>query len=79
MNKVISKAIEECGGREKFAKACGVSTMTVSNWVRGSGIGGKYIKPISDATNCKISVEEILHSLSEMSLTPKRTQWRARN
>lgn len=65
MNKVISKAIEECGGREALAKACDVSVMTVSNWVRGSGIGGKYIKPISDATNGKVTVEDILQSLSE--------------
>ncbi|MBN6068856.1 helix-turn-helix domain-containing protein [Aggregatibacter actinomycetemcomitans] len=65
MNKVICKAIQECGDRETLAKACNVSLMTVSNWLRGSGIGGKYIKPISDATNGKITVDEILQSLSE--------------
>lgn len=65
MNEAIIKAIKECRGRENLAKACGVSTMTVSYWVRGSGISGKYIKPISDATNGKVTIEEILQSLSE--------------
>ncbi|HDZ3641656.1 TPA: helix-turn-helix domain-containing protein, partial [Mannheimia haemolytica] len=54
-----------CGGRDKLATACGVSVMTVGNWVRGFGIKAKHIKPISDATNGKISVDEILQSLSE--------------
>ena len=65
MNKVINKVIEECGSREALARACNVSLMTVSNWLRGSGIGGKYIKPISEATNGTVTVDEILQSLSE--------------
>lgn len=65
MNKVVSNAIELCGGRDKLATACGVSVMTVGNWVRGFGIKAKHIKSISDATNGKISVDEILQSLSE--------------
>ncbi|MFZ7175319.1 YdaS family helix-turn-helix protein [[Pasteurella] aerogenes] len=65
MNKVINKAISECGSREQLATACGVSVMTVSNWVRGFGIKAKHIKSISDATNGKVSVDEILQSLTE--------------
>ena len=65
MNKVIDKAIKECGSRENLASSCGVSIMTVCNWLRGSGIGGKFIKPISDSTNGAVTVDEILQSLSK--------------
>ncbi len=65
MNKVIDKAITLCGGRDKLATACGVSVMTVGNWVRGLGIKAKHIKPISDATNGEISTDEILQSLTD--------------
>ncbi|UWZ92704.1 helix-turn-helix domain-containing protein [[Pasteurella] aerogenes] len=65
MDKVINKAITLCGGRDKLAIACGVSEMTVGNWVRGLGIRAKHIKPISDATNGKVSIDEILQSLTE--------------
>lgn len=66
MNKVIEKAISECGNnRLSFAKACDVSVMTVSNWLNGSDIYGSRIKRISDATHGKVSVEEILESLRD--------------
>ena len=65
MNETINKAIKECKGRENLAKACGVSLMTVSNWLHGSGISGRYIKPISDATKGVVTIDEILQSLSE--------------
>ncbi|SUT85405.1 Uncharacterized protein conserved in bacteria, prophage-related [Actinobacillus ureae] len=65
MNKVIDKAIILCGSREKLATACGVSVMTVGNWLKGLGIKTKYLKPISDATKGEVSVDEILRSLSD--------------
>lgn len=65
MNKVIEKAISSCGGRDKLATACGVSVMTVGNWARGLGIKAKHIKPISDATNGEVSIDEILQSVTE--------------
>lgn len=64
MNKVIEKAISICGSRKKFAEACNVSEMSVSLWLRGGGIKGKYITPISKATNGKVSEIEILNSLT---------------
>ncbi|MCQ9120978.1 antirepressor [Rodentibacter pneumotropicus] len=65
MNKAIEKVIEECGSRDILAKACGVSNATVGNWLKGQGINGKHIKPISDATGGKVSIDEILQSLSQ--------------
>ncbi|HDR1434112.1 TPA: helix-turn-helix domain-containing protein, partial [Pasteurella multocida] len=54
-----------CGSRKKLADACNVSEMAVSLWLRGGGINGKYITPISKATNGKVSEKEILNSLTE--------------
>lgn len=65
MNKVIEKAISECGSRKRLADACGVSPMTVYNWLNGSDIYGSRIKRISAATKGKVTVKEILQSLSE--------------
>ncbi|BDE02164.1 YdaS family helix-turn-helix protein [Pasteurella multocida] len=65
MNKVIDKAISICGSRKKLAEACNVSEMAVSLWLRGGGINGKYVTPISKATNGKVSEKEILNSLTE--------------
>lgn len=65
MNKVIEKAVSECGGRKQLAKACGVSPMTVHNWLNGSDIYGSRIKRISVATKGKVSVKEILQSLAD--------------
>ncbi|MDD0824630.1 YdaS family helix-turn-helix protein [Mannheimia sp. AT1] len=65
MNKTIEKALSICGSRKVLAEKCGVSDMTVGNWLKGDGINGKYIQLISDATDGKVTVTEILSSLSE--------------
>ncbi len=65
MNKVIQKAIEQCGNRRKLANACNVSVATVGNWLGGSDIYGSRIPLISKATKGKVSEKEILKSLSE--------------
>ena len=65
MNKTIEKALSICGSRKVLAEMCGVSGMTVGNWLKGDGINVKYIQLISDATEGKVTVVEILESLTK--------------
>ncbi|MDH2998084.1 hypothetical protein A1D22_09370 [Pasteurellaceae bacterium LFhippo2] len=60
MNKAIAKAIEISGSRIALAEACGVSHTAIKKWFRGGGIKAKYILRIVEATNGKVTAEELL-------------------
>lgn len=68
-NPVIKKAISICGSQVKLSQLCGVSQVTISHWLNGGGIKAKHIKSISNATNGKISTDEILQSLVAHNLS----------
>lgn len=65
MNKIIQKAISLCGNQQALAEKCGVTQSTISFWLNGKGISGKYISKIAAATDYQISESEILQSLAE--------------
>lgn len=64
MNKAIQEAIGIAGSQQKLACMVGIKQSTVSKWLRGSEIKSKYLKKIELATNGKISISDILKSLS---------------
>lgn len=64
MNKAIEEAISIVGSQQKLACMVGIQQSTVSKWLRGSEIKSRYLKKIELATNGKVSISDILKSLS---------------
>lgn len=64
MNHAIKEAIDIVGSQQKLAFLVGTKQSTVSKWLRGSEIKARYIEKIELATKGKVSVYEILKSLS---------------
>ncbi|AWX15583.1 transcriptional regulator [Mergibacter septicus] len=68
MKESISKAIKICGSQTALANYCGVSQQTVCKWLNGGGIRAKYIQRIVNATNGKITADELLSELNKSDL-----------
>lgn len=64
MNKAIKQAISIAGGQSKLASLVGTNQSTVSKWLRGSGIRSKYLQKIESATKGRVSIGDILTSIS---------------
>ncbi|HHQ6246029.1 YdaS family helix-turn-helix protein [Haemophilus influenzae] len=65
MNESIKTVVEIIGTQKALAEACNVSQMTVSYWLKGGGISGKYIPLIAKASNGKVTETDILRSLTK--------------
>ncbi|KGT87217.1 antirepressor [Erwinia typographi] len=63
MNIVIQKAITIVGSQKELARKVGVNQSAVSKWLCGGGIRSQYIPALVDATDGKVTTEEILGSL----------------
>ncbi|MDH2998087.1 transcriptional regulator [Pasteurellaceae bacterium LFhippo2] len=69
MNKAIAKAVEHCKTQSALAIACGVSQVTIVKWLNGGGIKAKYILRIVEATNGKVTAEELLIEQAKQETT----------
>lgn len=65
MNPVIKRAIEIVGSQSELARRVGTGQPSISKWLKGSEISARFIPSIVMATDGKVSVAELLNSISK--------------
>lgn len=65
MNPVIKRAIDIVGSQSELARRVGTGQPSISKWLKGSEISARFIPSIVMATDGKVSVAELLNSISK--------------